>query len=301
MEKNFEPYGVVPAVVTPLFPDMSFNEQEFRKLLEYLIRSGVHGLFVTGTAGEFYGLSMAQKQAVIETAIDQAGGRAAVYAGIGGITTRECVETIRMAEACGADAVSVLTPYYIRPGQDELYQHYTAIAAASDLPILLYNNSPMSGVSISGTTAARLSRIENIIGIKDSSGDGILTMEYLRADPSFYVLAGREPLILSTLSGGGCGMVASSGNLIPKLLVNLFEAFHSGDTAKARELQTSVTEVYNLYSLGTFPSILKEGLALLGFDPGPPVPPVLPLEAKDREKIRRVLTSVGALTASIDD
>jgi 4-hydroxy-tetrahydrodipicolinate synthase len=168
-------------MVTPLNDREEVNEKALRSLVDFLVDNGVHGIFVVGSQGEAYALSRDEKKKVMETAVEQAAKRVPVYAGTGAVTTREAVELTRMAEGIGVDAVSVITPYFLSPSQEELYEYYKIIANSTSLPILLYNNpGKTGGVSISVGLAERLSQIENIVGIKDSSGDMTLTGEYIR-------------------------------------------------------------------------------------------------------------------------
>ena len=141
---SFTPKGIIPAMITPLDERGRLNKEAFRRFIDYLIDGGVHGIFVSGTTGEFYGLSAEEKKEIFEIAVQEVSGRVPVYAGTGAITTKECIELTRIAESCRVDAVSILTPMFISPTQDELFEHYRSIAASTRLPVLLYNNLPRS-------------------------------------------------------------------------------------------------------------------------------------------------------------
>ena len=193
MEKNtaFKPKGIIPAVITPLTGEGKFNEKAFRKLLNYLIEGGVHGLFVVGTTGEFYGLTPEEKREIFSIAVEETKGKVPVYAGTNGITTRETLMLTRIAEECRVDAVSILTPMFVAPSQYQLIKHYRTIAESTSLPVILYNNPPKTSVSLAPSTVAILAEIPNIAGIKDSSGDMTVTAEYVRLsrnNESFSVL-----------------------------------------------------------------------------------------------------------------
>ena len=181
MEKKtrFKPKGIIPAVITPLTNDGKFNEKAMRKLLNYLINGGVHGLFVVGTTGEFYGLTPEEKREIFMVTMDETKGKVPVYAGTNGITTRESLMLTRIAEECKVNAVSVLTPMFVSPTQDQLIKHYQTIAENTTLPVVLYNNPPKTSVSLAPITVAKLAEIPNIVGIKDSSGDMTVTAEYI--------------------------------------------------------------------------------------------------------------------------
>ena len=235
------PQGIIPAMVTPLTPDDEINELALRKLTNYLIEGGVHGLFPTGSQGEFWALSADEKRRVWEVVVEGTNGRLPVYAGTAAITTRETITLTRLAEKAGVDAVSILTPFYVAPNDAELYDHYRAIAEATSLPVVLYTNPARTGVKISPDLLARLAEIENIVGIKDSSGDLELTAEYIRvAPPDFAVLMGRDTLILAGLLYGAKGAIAATANVAPALVVSIYERFKAGDLDGARRAQVAL-------------------------------------------------------------
>src|SRR5271166_3563139 len=185
-----------------------------RWFLDHLIGNGVHGVFVLGTNSEFYALDEREKQEVIATAVAHVNKRVPVYAGTGAETTREAVRLTKMAEKEGANGVSVITPYFISPNQQEIFDHYRRIAENTSLPVVLYNNpSTCGGLQIGVDTVARLAQIPNILGIKDSSGDLQNTNEYIRVVPErFSVLLGRDTLIFAGLVCGARGAVPATGN-----------------------------------------------------------------------------------------
>ena len=183
--------GILPAMVTPLDDQEELDEAALRHLVNYLIEAGVHGLFPVGSQGEFYALSPEKKGRVWEIVVEEAAGRVPVCAGTGAITTRQVIELNKLAEEAGVDAVSVLTPYFIQPTEAELYDHFIAVAEATSLPVLLYNNPGRTGVKLSVGLVARLGEHPNIVGIKDSSGDLTLTIEMIRqTGDDFTVLMG---------------------------------------------------------------------------------------------------------------
>ncbi len=178
------PSGVIPAMVTPMTKDEEVNEKALRRLTNYLIDGGVHGVFAVGSQGEFWALSADEKRRVWEAVVDETRGRVPVYGGSVGVTTRETIALTRLAEKSGVDAVSILTPYFISPTDDQLFDHYKAVAESTSLPILLYTNPARTGVKISVNLLVRLAQVPNIVGIKDSSGDLELTAEYIRVRPA---------------------------------------------------------------------------------------------------------------------
>jgi len=293
---NFEPKGIIPAMVTPLTSDGKVNAEALRKLTDYLIEGGVHGLFPVGSQGEFYALTFEEKKKVVEVVVEETRGRVPIYVGTGAITTREAVALTKMAEAAGADAVSVITPYFIRPNESELLEFYTAIAKATRLPVLLYNNPGRTGVNLSTDFVVRASKVENIVGIKDSSGDLTLTAEYIRrTSEKFSVLAGRDTLIYGTLCYGGKGAIAACANVAPKLIVEIYEAFMAGDMKRALSAQFRLAPLRLAFDLGTFPVVIKEALNLMGIDAGVGVPPVGGMDPKAKADLKEVLKSMNLL------
>ena len=293
---NFQPKGIIPAMVTPVTSDGKINAEALRKLTTYLINGGVHGLFPVGSQGEFYALTFEEKKRVIEVVVEEAQGRVPVYAGTGAVTTREAVALTKMAEEAGVSAVSVLTPYFIRPNEEELLEHYSAVAKATRLPVLLYNNPQRTGVNISAEFVARASKIENIVGIKDSSGDVTLTAEYIRrTGDKFSVLAGRDTLIFGTLCYGGKGAIAATANVAPRVVVEIYEAFHAGDWKRSREAQFRLAPLRLAFDLGTFPVVIKEALNLLGIDAGGGIPPVGGIAPKAKAELKEILRNMGLL------
>jgi 4-hydroxy-tetrahydrodipicolinate synthase len=291
-------HGIIPAMVTPFHADESLNEDVLRQLVNHLIAGGVHGLFPTGSQGEFYALTPDEKQRVWEIVVDEAAGRTPVYAGTGAITTREVIALNKRAERAGIQAVSVLTPMFINPTQDELYHHYIAIADATSLPVLLYNNPGRTGVHLSADLVGRLAEHPNIAGVKDSSGDLSLTLEYLRQTEEvrqtkdFAVLMGRDTLIYAGLLHGTAGAIAATANVAPALVVAIYEAFIAGDLERALAAQNALAPLRQAFALGTFPGVIKYALALLDIPAGPARGPVGALSPENYEKLRQILEMV---------
>jgi 4-hydroxy-tetrahydrodipicolinate synthase len=283
-------------MVTPLTSDRKINVESLRKLTNYLIVGGVHGLFAAGTQGEFYALTYEEKKKVIETVVEEARGRVPVYAGTGAVTTREATALTQMAESAGVNAVSVITPYFIKPNEVELLEYFTTIAKSTRLPVLLYGNPARTGVSLSTDLVVRLSKVENIVGIKDSSGDMTLTAEYIRRmDDKFSVLAGRDTLIYGTLCYGGKGAIAATANVAPKVVVEIYEAFVAGDLKRSLAAQYRLAPLRLAFDLGTFPVVIKEALSLIGIEAGVGMPPVGGISPKAKEELKEILKNMGLI------
>lgn len=291
-----KPKGVIPALVTPLNDKGEIMEEALRRLIEYVIEGGVHGVFILGSTGEIYGLDMEQKRRAIEITVDQTAGRVPVYAGASEITTRDCIRTAQLAESIGGvDAISVLTPYFVTPNPRELADHYKAIAESVKTPIILYGNDDKTQVSISPELCLELADVENIVGIKDSSGDMTKMVEYIRLTKGkeFSVLAGRDTLIYGNLCYGGDGAIASCANVAPAIAAGIYDAFVAGDLAKSLEYQFQLAPLRLAFSLGTFPVVVKEALKMIGIDVGSALKPVGEMSEENREKLKQVLIDMN--------
>ena len=231
-----QPTGIIPPVATPMQANEDLDLPRFRWYLDRLIQEGVHGLFVLGTNSEFYALDEHEKQQVIATAVEHVRGRLPVYAGTGAETTREVIRLTRMAEREKVDGISVITPYFITPNQQEIFDHYRRIAESTSLPVILYNNpATCGGLKIDVDTVARLAEIPNIVAVKDSSGDLQNTIEFVRVVPKrFSVLMGRDTLIYSALQFGLRVAIPATANLPTSLLAEIYNAFQRGDMKGAR-------------------------------------------------------------------
>ena len=291
-----KPHGIIPAMVTPLTAADEINEDSLRKLTNHLIAGGSHALFAIGSQGEFWAFTREEKRHISEVVVDEAKGRAPVYAGTAGITTREAIGLTQDAEAIGVDAVSILTPFFLSPTEPELYEHYRAIADSTSLPIVLYSNPARTGVNISPALLSKLAQIDNIVGIKDSSGDLQLAAQYVDSAPEdFSVLMGRDTLILAGLLYGAKGSIAATANVKPALVVSIYERFIEGDLVGARQAQEALAPLRLAFSWGTFPVVIKEALDLMGMEAGPSRAPVGVMPAEKREQLKAVLVGMGVI------
>jgi 4-hydroxy-tetrahydrodipicolinate synthase len=291
--------GIIPAMVTPLNEREELDETALRRLTNYLIQGGVHGLFPIGSQGEFYAFSPEEKRRAWEIVVEESAGRVPVYAGTGAITTRQVMELNKIAEDAGVDAVSIITPFFINPSEEEIYRHYVTIAEATRLPVLLYNNPGRTGVKLSPGLVARLSEHPNIVGIKDSGGDMTVTIEMIRqTDKDFAVLMGRDSLIYAGLHHGARGAIAATANVVPSLVAEIYEAFQQGDLARSLAAQEKLLPLRLAFDLGTFPVVVKDALNMIGVPVGPPRRPLQSLAGNARDKLRKVLEEVGAASAT---
>jgi 4-hydroxy-tetrahydrodipicolinate synthase len=290
------PFGIIPAMVTPLTAEGEINERALRRLTGHLIEGGSHAVFAIGSQGEFWAFSPEEKQRIWEIVVEETRRRVPVYAGTAAVTTREAIHLTRLAQEAGADAVSVLTPYFISPNEGQLFDHYRAIAESTSMPVLLYSNPARTGVKLSPGLVARLAEVPNIVGIKDSSGDLELGAEYVRVAPaSFSVLMGRDTLIYAGLLYGAKGAIAATANVKPALVASIYDKFIAGDLDGAREAQQALAPLRLAFAWGTFPVVIKEALDLMGMEGGPARAPVGPLAPDQRERLKGVLKDMGVI------
>ncbi len=292
--KKVEICGIIPPILTPMNEDESINEKELRRQVNRLIEAGVHGIFPFGTNGEAYALSFEEKERILAAVVEETAGRVPVYAGSGCMTTAETVRLSRRAEELGADALSIITPYFAAASQDELYAHYMEVAAAVDLPIVLYNIPARTGNAMAPATVARLAKdAPNIVGAKDSSGNFDNMKQYIELtsvlDKDFSVLSGNDSLILPALVFGGKGGVAGCANVFPHTLVEIYEAFKAGDFERAKKAQDSIRIFRNCFKYGNANTIVKIAANLMGYPVGNCRKPFCTLSAEGMTQLKKTL------------
>ena len=297
---SFCPKGILPAMITPMTKDYKVNFPALRKLINYMIDGGVHGIFAIGTTGEFYTLDQNEYREILEATVDEVGGRVPVYAGCNGLGTRESIQLAHIAaQVGGINAISVLTPYFISLTQEEVYQHFKAIAQSTDLNVILYDNAPKTHITIKPATVARLADIPNIVGIKDSTGDLTNTADTIgrttRAGKDFHVMMGRDSLIHAALSYGATGAVAAAANVAPRLCADIYNKFMAGDLQGSLDDQYRLVPLRLAFSLGSFPTVIKESLELLGIEAGPCAMPIGVMTTEEKEQLKKILTGMGLL------
>lgn len=297
--KQVDVKGIIPPILTPMREDESVNYEELRNQVNRMIRAGVHGVFPCGTNGEAYALSAQEKLKILEVTVDEVKGRTPVYMGSGCVTTRETVELSKKSQELGADVLSVITPSFAAASQDELYAHYMEVAAAVDLPIVLYNIPARTGNALAPATVARLAKdAPNIVGAKDSSGNFDNMKQYieLTADigKPFSILSGNDSLILPALVFGGHGGVAGCANVFPGTMVEIYEAYVAGDFARAKKVQDSIRIFRNCFKYGNPNTIIKIAAGLLGNPVGPCRKPFATLTPQGMEELKKTLEACRA-------
>jgi len=282
--------GIIAAMTTPLTVEEKVNEQELRNQVNRFIKAGIHSLFCLGTNGEFYALSFEEKLKVISIVVDETKGRVPVLAGTGCITTKETIELTKKAKELGVDAVSVISPYFAGCSQEVLYNHFSTLAESVDIPIILYNIPARTGVNIDYTTVVKLAKIKNIVGIKDSSGNFDNVLRYIEETPeNFIVLSGNDSLILWTLMAGGNGGISGISNILPEIMVSIYEEWKKGDFKKSKRAQDSIRAIRDTLKWENPNSIVKFATNLVGNPVGPAKAP-FNVDSKEIEvKLLKVL------------
>lgn len=263
--------GIIAAMQTPMNEDGSLNEAEMRNQINREIEAGVDAVFCLGTNGEFFILSMEERIRVMEIFVEETRGRVPVYAGTGCVSTEDTIYLSQRAQMIGVDVLSVITPYFAAISQEELYEHYKAVAESVDLPIVMYNIPMRTGVTIEPETVAKLADISNVVGIKDSSGKFELIQSYIEStkDKEFAVLSGNDALILDTLKAGGTGGITAISNILPEIMVSIYQKYMEGDEEGAREAQNSIAPIRACFKYGNPNSIVKIATNLIGHPVGP--------------------------------
>lgn len=264
------PSGIIAAMSTPFFEDETLNEEELRHQVDRLIDAGMHGIFTLGTNGENYAMDFAEKVRVMEIVIDQAKHRVPIYVGTGCVTTKETIALTKKTAELKADCASVVSPWFAANTQDGLYQHYKAVAEAAQIPILIYNMPARTGVNVHYTTMQKLGQIENIVGIKDSSGNFDNMQRYLEIpNRSFSVLSGNDSLILPCLLCGGQGGISGISNVLPERMVDIYTQWEKGNLEEAWRVQRSIRPLRDCMAAGNPNSVVKRAAYFVGQNLGP--------------------------------
>jgi 4-hydroxy-tetrahydrodipicolinate synthase len=288
--------GCGTALVTPFRRDLSLDEPALRRLVRRQIDAGINFLVPCGTTGESPTLTRAEHLRVIEIAVEEAKGKVPVLGGAGGYNTREVIELARELERLGVDGILSVTPYYNKPTQEGLYQHYKTIAAAVPLPIVVYSVQGRTGVNVEPGTLARLAELENIVGVKEASGNIGQMANVLHEVPSrFTVLSGDDAITIPLMALGGRGVISVVSNQIPAEMTQLAQACLRGDFESARRIQSRFLPLMNVNFVESNPIPVKAGMAAMGLLEPFYRLPMVPPSAANMAKIEKVLESVGLL------
>lgn len=282
--------GVVVPILTPIDENERIDEEKLRSQVDYVIEGGVLGILAFGSNGEFYMVEEDEMERGLEIMISQSNGRVPVYFGIGAISTKKCVRLAKMAIKKGAYGISVLQPMFLKPTEEELFLHFKTIAdAVPSTPMLLYNNPGRVGYTMSANLVDRLAHeVENIVGMKDTSGDITQMEEFIRRtrDVDFKVFGGKDTLLYAALCHGAVGGVCTAANFMPHLITDVYNKFIAGDIKGSLEAQFKLNPVRLSMDAASFPVAAKDMANLVGRDVGVPYRPNLPTpEGKVRDGI----------------
>jgi len=285
--------GSLVATITP-FRNGAVDERSFQNFIAWQIEQGTHGLVPCGTTGESPTLSHKEHKRVVELCLDVAKGKVPVIAGAGSNSTAEAIELTRHAKEAGADAALIVTPYYNKPTQEGLYQHFKAIHDAVDLPIIIYNIPPRSVVDMSVATMARLAKLKNIVGVKDATMDLARPLRTrLAIGPEFCQLSGEDITVVPYLAQGGHGCISVTANVAPKLCAEFQDACLRGNYDRARELQDRLMPLHDAMFCEPSPAPAKYGASLLGHCTPDVRLPLVELTEPGRVRVREAMQGCG--------
>ncbi|MBQ6394966.1 MAG: 4-hydroxy-tetrahydrodipicolinate synthase [Atopobiaceae bacterium] len=289
--------GIITPMITPFNRDeeQSINYEAGEMMVEKLIAGGVKGIFPFGTNGEFHVCSFEEKIDFSKFVIEKVAGRVPVFVGTGACSTKEAIALSKAAEEIGADALSVICPYCVKPTLVDLEGYFREIAESVKIPIILYNIPGNTGTNYPAELVAKLMEIPNIVGVKDSSGtmDNLKSYVEVAEGKEFDVLVGSDSKIYPALKLGAVGAIAGTSNLITENIVGLYNAVMAGDDARAQELQADIEPLRDVIHLGAQPSMIKRALELSGIPVGPARKPTVESTPEKDEQVRAMLDHYG--------
>jgi len=289
---------VVTAMVTPFREDdLSVNWEVVRELTDYLIETGSDGLVVAGTTGESPTLTFEEKVRLFKEVKEVAGKRATIIAGTGSYCTEESIHLTKAAEEVGVDAIMLVVPYYNKPPQEGLYNHFKTIASHTALPVILYNIPGRTACNLEAKTLARLAKdVPNIKGVKEASGNLVQVSEIasLTGD-DFEILSGEDTLTLPMLAVGGKGVISVASHIAGKKLGEMIDAFFTGDVKKAKKIHLELMPLFRVLFITTNPIPVKAAMEMVVIKVGPPRPPLCPASEQVKEEIGKVLKNLGVI------
>jgi 4-hydroxy-tetrahydrodipicolinate synthase len=292
--------GCGTALVTPFTRNGGLDESAVRRLGRRQIDAGVHFLVPVGTTGESPTLTLAERRRIVEILADEAGGRIPILAGAGGYDTKEVIDVAAEMKRAGAHGLLSVTPYYNRPTQEGLFQHFRAIADSTTLPLILYNVPGRTGCNIEPATLVRLSSIPNVVGVKEASGNMTQMCEVCHAVPSdFLVLSGDDTVTLPLMAVGGRGVISVVSNEIPADMSQMVEAAERGDYTAARAIHMRIMPLMQINFVESSPGPLKAAMAAMGLLEEVYRLPLVSPKRESKERINNVLKDLGLLKATL--
>ncbi|KAF1084590.1 4-hydroxy-tetrahydrodipicolinate synthase [Sporotomaculum syntrophicum] len=287
---------VLTAMVTPFKKDLTIDYDQVKKLARHLVQSGSDGLVISGTTGESPTLTKDEKVELFRVVVEEVGGDAVVIAGTGSNDTASSIELTQIAEKVGVDGVMLVVPYYNKPSQEGLYQHFKTIAQSTNLPVILYNVPGRTVANILPQTVVRLSEIENIVAIKEASGNLDQVSELRRLLPDhFAIYSGEDSLTLPILSLGGMGVISVASHIIGQRIQEMVNAFTSGNITMATKIHCSIYPVFKGMFITTNPVPVKTALNMLGWQVGAPRLPLVDATQEERDAIKKMLSDANLL------
>ena len=292
--------GVIVPIITTIDEDEKIDEAKMRAQVDYVIDGGLQGILAFGSNGEFYQIEEDEMERGFQIIVDQAAGRVPVYFGIGAINTKKCVRLAKMAVKNGAKGVSILQPMFLKPNFNELFLHFKTLAeAVPETPVLLYNNPGRVGYTLGADLVEKLAHeVDNIVGMKDTSGDITQTEEFIRRnrDVGFKVFGGKDTLLYASLCIGAVGGVCTAGNFMPELIVDIYNKYVVGDIKGALEAQYKLNPVRLAMDVASFPVAAKDMAAMRGRDVGSPYLPNLSTpEGVSYDKMKKEMEKAGLI------
>lgn len=284
---------VLTAMVTPFKADGSMDYKRAAELAEYLVDNGSDGLVVHGTTGESPTLTHEEEYELYRVVKKAVGGKAKIIAGTGSNSTAETLESTKEAEKIGVDGAMVVVPYYNKPSQEGMYQHYKKVAESTKLPIIIYNIQGRTGVNMTADTVARLAKIKNIVGIKEASGNMDQVSEIRAKTPKeFIIYSGDDDKTLEIMKRGGIGVISVASHIAGKEIKNMCEAFHAGNIGEAEKLNQRLSPLFKVLFITTNPTPVKAALAMIGQPAGGLRLPLIEANDSEKEQIRKVLADL---------
>ena len=283
------------ALVTPFHEDGSVNFERLKELVEFHIESGTDALIICGTTGEVSTLSDEDQLECIRVAAETAKGRIPVIGGAGSNVTEHAIYLAQGCEKAGADGLLIVTPYYNKTTQKGLVEHYTAIAESVNIPIILYNVPGRTGLNIEPKTCEKLSKIKNIVGIKEASGNIGNISKIAALCPDFDIYSGNDDEIIPCCSLGGIGVISVLANILPKETSEMVHKFIDGDTKGARDLQLKYLELANALFIEVNPIPVKAAMNMMGMNVGPCHKPLTDMEEENYNKLKATLEKYGLI------
>lgn len=290
---------ILTAMATPFTEEGNMDIEGAKRLAAYLVENGSDGLVVAGTTGESSTLTREEKIALFRAVKETVGDRAPVIAGTGTNSTVASIDLTREAEKTGVDGIMLVTPYYNKPSQEGLYHHFKNVAAATSLPVILYNIPSRTGINLEAATTLRLSEIKNITAIKEGSGNMEQVTVILRqASTDFVVYSGDDSLTLPLMAVGAYGVISVASHIIGNRMQAMVKAFIAGNVVEAAKLHREMSAIFKVLFISSNPVPLKESLRIMGLPGGPVRPPLVGLNGVDKERLAKTMREMGLITLS---